>query len=198
MDDFKVIEKNFALSKLNIKTKKKIILYGAINPQSERKGWQIFIEALKKIDKSKYLLLIFGKFWSEDVLKSTGIEYKLLGFVEDKRSLNFVYSCADLFVFSSTQEAFGKTWAESMACNTPVVCFKNTACAEIIDHKINGYIVEDLNAQNLIEGIDWTVSKINIEKKSLKVRQKVVNFDSKIIAKKYVNLYSKIFKEKII
>ena len=196
LEDFKVIEKNFALSKLSIKTKKKIILYGAINPQSTRKGWEIFVEAIKKIDKSKYLLLIFGNFWSEDILKSIGIDYKLLGFVKDKRTLNFVYSCADLFVFTSIQEAFGKTWAESMACNTPVVCFKNTACAEIIDHKINGYVVEGLSPENLIEGIDWTANKINKEKNDNKIREKIIDLDSQVIAKKYINLYSKIFKEK--
>ena len=196
LEDFKVIEKNFALSKLSIKTKKKIILYGAINPQSTRKGWEIFVEAIKKIDKSKYLLLIFGNFWSEDILKSIGIDYKLLGFVKDKRNLNFVYSCADLFVFTSIQEAFGKTWAESMACNTPVVCFKNTACAEIIDHKINGYVVEGLSPENLIEGIDWTANKINKEKNDNKIREKIIDLDSQVIAKKYINLYSKIFKEK--
>lgn len=196
LGDFKVIEKNFALSKLSIKTKKKIILYGAINPQSTRKGWEIFVDAIKKIDKSKYLLVIFGNFWSEDVLKSTGIEYKLLGFVKDKINLNFVYSCADLFVFTSIQEAFGKTWAESMACNTPVVCFKNTACAEIIDHKINGYVVESLSPENLIEGIDWTANKINKEKNDNKIREKIIDLDSQVIAKKYINLYLKIFKEK--
>ncbi len=143
-------------------------------------------------------MLIFGNFWSEDVLKSTGIEYKSLGFINDKRTLNFVYSCADLFIFTSIQEAFGKTWAESMACNTPVVCFKNTACAEIIDHKINGYIVEDLNPENLIKGIDWTANKINKENNDNKVREKIIDLDSKVIAKEYINLYSKILKKNAI
>ena len=83
-----------------------------------------------------------------------------------------------------------------MACNTPVVCFKNTACAEIIDHKINGYVVEGLSPENLIEGIDWTANKINKEKNDNKIREKIIDLDSQVIAKKYINLYSKIFKEK--
>ncbi len=198
IDDFKVIEKNVALSKLNIKTKKKIILYGAINPQSKRKGWEIFLEAIRKIDKSKYLLLIFGNFWSEDVLKTTGIEYKLLGFVKDKRSLNFIYSCADLFVFSSIQESFGQTVLEAASCCLPSICFENNGISEIIDHKVNGYIVQDLSPENLIDGIDWAASKINKEKNDIKVREKIIDLDSKIIAKEYVNLYSKFFKEKTI
>ena len=49
--------------------------------------------------------------------------------------------------FQLYSRSIWKNLGESMACNTPVICFKNTAIAEIIDHKINGYIVEDLNPE---------------------------------------------------
>ena len=73
-------------STLKISTSKQIILYGAQNPQSKRKGWDIFVETLKKLDKSKYFLLIFGNFWSQEVLDNIGIEYKILGFIDDDAS----------------------------------------------------------------------------------------------------------------
>ena len=52
--------------------------------------------------------------------------------------------------------------------------------------------------ENLIDGIDWAASKINKEKNDIKVREKIIDLDSKIIAKEYVNLYSKFLKEKTI
>ena len=152
---------------------------------------------MKKIDKSKYFLLIFGNFWSQNKLDETGIEYKSLGFIEDYNKLKYVYSIADVFVFASIQEAFGKTWAESMACKTPVVCFKNTACAEVIDHKKNGYIVNDVDPDQLKIGIDWVVDKMSKEYLlDTDFNNKILNFDSKIIAKKYINLYSEILLNK--
>ena len=66
-----------ARKKLNILTQKKILLYGAQNPQSKRKGWDIFVKTLEKLDKSRYFLLIFGNFWSQKTLDKVGIEYKL-------------------------------------------------------------------------------------------------------------------------
>ena len=42
LDDFKLIPKSIARATLNITTTKQIILYGAQNPQSKRKGWDIF------------------------------------------------------------------------------------------------------------------------------------------------------------
>lgn len=197
LEKFESIPIDIAISNLNIRTKKKIILFGANNPQSNRKGWSIFLEALKKIDKSKYFLLIFGNFWSQNKLDETGIEYKSLGFIEDYNKLKYVYSIADVFVFASIQEAFGKTWAESMACKTPVVCFKNTACAEVIDHKKNGYIVNDVDPDQLKIGIDWVVDKMSKEYLlDTDFNNKILNFDSKIIAKKYINLYSEILANK--
>ena len=83
--DFNLLPKEDAKSILNIDTKKKIILFGAQNPQSKRKGWNIFVETLKKLDRSKYFLLIFGNFWSYEILNDIGIEYKILGFIDDKK-----------------------------------------------------------------------------------------------------------------
>ncbi len=193
LSEFNNISQREARDILNINTKKQIILYGAQNPQSKRKGWKIFIEALRKIDTSKYYLLIFGNFWSDKTLIDIGIEYKNLGYINDKNFLNATYSCADLFVASSIEDAWPKTFAEAMYCGTPVVCFKNTSLAEIVDHKIDGYIVEDFNAEKLKDGINWLSEEIKNENLDRKLpKQKILNFDSNVIAKKYINLYNEI------
>ena len=100
-------------------------------------------------------------------------------------------------MFSSIQEAFGKTWAEAMACETPIVCFNNTSIAEIIDHKINGYIVDKINSDELKKGIDWMSEEIEKENYSnIKARDKVIDFDAKNIAKKYIKLYEELLERK--
>ncbi len=188
--DFKVIEKNLARSNLNINTNKQIILYGAHNPQNTRKGWNIFLETLKKLDKTKYYLLIFGNFWSQNLLDDIGIEYKNLGFIDDKKKLNLVYSSADFFVFSSIQEAFGKTWAEALACHTPVICFSNTSASEFVEHKSNGYICDGFNDEKLKEGINWLSNKMNYNNlKNNTVNKKLFEIDAQNIAKKYIEIY---------
>ena len=76
LDDFIIIPQEKAKSILKIKTNKKIILFGSHDPQSVRKGWNIFLETLKKINKDKYFLVIFGKFWSAAQIEKIGIEFK--------------------------------------------------------------------------------------------------------------------------
>lgn len=192
LNNFNFISKNKARKKLKIFTKKKIILYGAQNPQSKRKGWDIFVKTLKKLDKSKYLILIFGNFWSQKVLDEIKVEYKSLGYIHDIKKLNNIYSCADLFVASSIEDAWPKTFAEAMFCGTPVVCFDKTSISEIIDHKVSGFIADKTDENSLLEGIEW-LSKEVVKNKSIcnKARKKIFEFHPKKIAKKYISLYKK-------
>jgi len=193
LKDFSLIDNNTAKQDLGISTKKQIILYGAQNPQSKRKGWDIFIESLKKLDKTKYFLLIFGNFWSENTLDNIDIEYKTLGYINDKKTLNNVYCAADFFVASSIEDAWPKTFAEAMYCRTPVICFNNTSISEVVQHKINGYVVENFDPVQLKNGINW-MSKEIIKNNSMNnnARTKILNFDSKVIAKKYIDLYKSV------
>tara|TARA_A100001015_G_scaffold321312_1_gene451402 strand:- start:3466 stop:4671 length:1206 start_codon:yes stop_codon:yes gene_type:complete len=191
LKNFNEIDQDKAKSILKINTNKKIILFGANNPQSIRKGWKIFLETLKKLNKEKYFLLIFGNFWSSTEIEKIGIEFKSLGFLEDKTILNAAYSSSDFFVATSLQEAFGKTWVESVACNRPVICFKNTGISENIKHKINGFIVDNISSSDLKNAIDWVSNNFNYSNKN-KMRETIQIFDSKNIAKEYLRLYKKI------
>ena len=145
------------------------------------------------MDKSKYLLLIFGNFWSQKILDDIGVEYKILGYIEDKVKLNMAYSSADFFVASSIEDAWPKTFAEAMICSIPVICFKDTSLSEIVEHKINGYVVNAFDPEQLKEGIDWLSDEI--KKNNLigdRAKIKALNFDAKIIAKKYIDLYQNV------
>ena len=63
----------------------------------------------------------------------------------------------------------------------------------IIDHKINGYIVKNFDSNELKDGIEWVSLKIDKENyKGNIVRNKIIEFDSKFIAKKYIDLYKNI------
>ena len=99
MKNFRLIAQKKARSIIELLQKKKIILYGAHNVQNNRKGWSIFVETLKKLDKSKYFLLIFGNFWSNEELELHWDRLQISGFYKKQKLLNAIYSSADVFVF---------------------------------------------------------------------------------------------------
>ena len=90
-------------------------------------------------------------------------------------------------------EAFGKTLAESMACGTPVVAFGATGLLDIVDHRVNGYLAKPFDTNDLAQGIDWVLNAENYSELCKNARDKTLKeFDNKIVAKKYIDLYEKI------
>jgi len=175
-----------------IKTDKKIILAGAQSLKGFYKGFDKFIEAINLLDKDKYFLCFFGNL-DKSVAESLEFEYKNFGFLHDTVSLRVLYSASDVFVAPSIMEAFGKTLAEAMACNTPVVCFDATGPKDIVDHKINGYKAIPFESRDLANGIEWILNNKNHNELCQNAREKVLReFDSVVVAKKYIKLYEEI------
>jgi glycosyltransferase involved in cell wall biosynthesis len=194
-NNFFPIDKKDARKVLQINTDKNIILTGAKNLKDFYKGFDKFLESLNFLDKKKYILCFFGNLDS-DIEKKLKFEYRNFGCLKGAVSLRQLYSAADVFVAPSTQEAFGKTLAEAMACGTPVVCFNATGPKDIVDHKINGYKAKPFDSKDLANGIEWVLNNNNYEELCRNARKKVVeNFDVKVIAKKYIKLYKEVLDE---
>ena len=94
-------------------------------------------------------------------------------------------------VVPSIQEVFGQTASEANACATPVVGFKIGGLVDIISHQETGFLADPYDPKSLAYGINWVIEDEERNKKlSSQARLKVQNnWDSKIIAKKYIEAY---------
>jgi len=194
-NEFFAVDKKIARAILGITTDKKVILTGSISASDFYKGFGKYLEAIKLLDVNKYFLCFFGKL-DKKLIDNLGFEYKSFGHLNDNISLRLVYSCADVFVAPSLMEAFGKTLAESMACDTPVVCFDATGPKDIVDHKVNGYRAKPFDTKDLANGIEWVLNCENYDKLCLSAREKVVReFDSVVVAGKYIELYKELLND---
>ncbi|MBW2138632.1 MAG: glycosyltransferase, partial [Deltaproteobacteria bacterium] len=187
------INKRTARAILRLNTEKKIILYSANRLASPFKRFDIFADAVRKLDRRKYFFLFFGNVENDNVLRELGFEYKAFGFLYDFISLRVVYSACDVFVATSISEAFGKTIAEAMACGRPVVCFSATGPKEIVDHKKNGYLAKPFDPSDLARGIEWVLDPDNYQAVKKNARDKILDrFSSMVIAKQYLELYRRL------
>jgi glycosyltransferase involved in cell wall biosynthesis len=204
--DFIPVQKSLARQILALPLEKSIILSGAHNLEDYYKGFNDYLDAARQLT-SDPLLLFFGKL-STGLLDILNKDYVSFGFLHDIVSLRLAYSAADVFVAPSHMDAFGKTLAEAMACGTPVVCFDTTGPKDIVDHKINGYKAKLSDGADMARGIEWVLAESTKRQPSYvkqmneadlsflppigrKAREKVVReFDSKVIAKRYLELYN--------
>jgi len=84
-----------------------------------------------------------------------------------------------------------------LACGTPVVGFDIGGNSDMIEHKKNGYLAKPFDTTDLKNGIEWVLNADNYDELCKNAREKVVRkFDSKVIAKKYIELYKELLKHK--
>ena len=192
---FQLKNKKEARSLLSLPQDKYIILFAAAKVSDERKGLIYFIEAYKILKKridsieEKIEILMMGNLSQEDI-KTIPFSVHRLGYVSDNEKISAIYSCADLFVIPSLEDNLPNTIMESMACGTPCLGFNTGGIPEMIDHKINGYVSEYKNSQDLADGIEWILNNNNNNALSEACIKKVSDFYSEnIIAQQYFKLY---------
>jgi glycosyltransferase involved in cell wall biosynthesis len=156
------------------------------------KGFKELSKALNKLKGENIEFVVFG---SSEPQNPPKFKFKThyLGQLHDDVSLVTLYSAVDVVVVPSLQENLSNTIMESLSCATPVVAFNVGGNSDMIDHKINGYLARPFDTTDLANGIEWVLNYPEYDRLCENAREKVVeNFDSKIVAQKYIQLYVEI------
>jgi glycosyltransferase involved in cell wall biosynthesis len=192
-DVFKPFEKEKSRELWNLPKDKKLVLFGAIKATEDpRKGFRELSEALHKLSDRSIELVVFG---SSQPAKgqSFGFKTHYLGHLNDDISLVTLYSAVDVMVVPSLQENLSNAIMESLSCATPVVGFNIGGNSDMIDHKQNGYLVHPFDTDEMARGVSWILDSPQYDAFCQYAREKVLReFDSRIVAEKYIALYRKI------
>lgn len=108
---------------------KKIIL-GVANIWDARKGLGYFVE-LRKLLQEDVAIVLVGL--SQKQIDSLPDGIMGITRTQNQTELAQIYTAADVFVNPSREETFGLTTLEAMACGTPAIVFKDTACEEVVN-----------------------------------------------------------------
>jgi len=178
---------------------KKLVLFGAVSATSDpRKGFKELSEALRKLKLRDIELVVFGSSKPKDA-PDFGFNTHYLGHLHDDVSLVTLYNAVDVTVVPSLQENLSNTIMESLSCGTPVVAFNIGGNSDMIEHKINGYLAKPYDTDDLAKGIEWILSSPNYNELCENARNKVLReFDSKVVVKKYIELYDKIISDRLL
>lgn len=176
--DIKIYEK------YKIDENKKILL-GVATVWNVRKGLDNFIELSKRINKNIQIVLVGVTKKQIKKLPSNiiGIER-----TEDQRELVNIYNIADVFFNPSYEETFSLVTVESMACQTPVICFKNGSCVENLVRN-TGYIVNN-NTNEILNKIDEIINDNNKKNRGKEILKEVMQYSSKDKYQEYIQLYN--------
>lgn len=190
--------KTHARQELFLPLNKTIILMGAARLDDPIKGFEYLKEALAivKKDRTDLLLVVFGGIKDSSIfLSNLPIPYVLMGSLSDASKIAQLYAAADVTVVPSYYETFGQTLIEAMACGCPAVSFDNSGQTDVIDHKVNGYLANYKDSEDLATGIQWVLENkkiLNLSEACVKKVQE--NYTEQIVAEKYIALYKSLLK----
>lgn len=139
---------------------------GFVSRINKAKGWDVFLDALKKssaLRNKKLKLFIVGSGEDDEALaekikelpenlRDAVIRYPLL----EQRKLAEIYNIINVFVFPtvSASESLGLVAVEAMACGTPVIASDFAAPAYYVIDGGNGYKFEKGNSDALAAKTD--------------------------------------------
>jgi len=192
-DMYRPISKTISRELLGLPDDKQIVLFGASSATSDaNKGFKQLREAIDKLNLENILLLVMG---GSEPKESNVFQYpvKYLGQLNDDVSIKLAYNSANVSVVPSLSENLSSTIMESLACGTPVVGFDTGGNSDMVEHKFNGYLAKPFESEDLACGIEWILNTPNYDELCINARKKVMReFDSKIVAQKYVELYKEV------
>lgn len=197
-DQFKKRKKNEAREFWKLLQDKKYILFGALSSTSDiNKGFTELQEALCKLKSREEIeLVVFGN-TKRAAKNDFFFKTHYLGHINDDELLVNLYSAADMMIVPSLQENLSNAIMESLSCGTPVVGFDIGGNSDMVNHKENGYLAQPFDTQDMARGIEWILDHEDYESLCRNAREKIVTtFDSKIVAKKYIQLYEDILGKK--
>jgi len=195
-DEFIPRDKTSCRKALNVPENRRVIVFGAPGINNPRKGFLQLKEALLVVKKS-YPDLFLLSFGAGAVHLSTDLPGLHLGQIADNNLLSIIYSCGDVFVIPSLQEAFGQTALEAMSCCIPVVGFDTGGIPDMIENGVTGYLSETGNISSLANAIK-TMLELNendYNKIANNCRERVLSeFTIAHQAGKYIDIYQKLCK----
>jgi glycosyltransferase involved in cell wall biosynthesis len=126
----------------------------------ERKGLGELIHAFALLPRGEFELEIVGEGPDAQRLRGLTATLGIAGEVRfsgslDRAALAERYRAADLFTLPSSAEAFGNVFAEALASGLPIVGSTVGGIPELVEHGVNGLLVDPGNPLSLAQAIQY-------------------------------------------
>ena len=155
-----------------------------------RKGFDILLESIRLVAmdfESLSILIIGGK--DEKLSRSipANVKATFTGPIADEQLLNQYFASSDVVVIPSRQDNLPNIGLESLASGVPVVAFDIGGMRDIVDHKTNGFLVENFDSSSLAEGISWVLHNATEFRLRARAREVAINrFSIDVVVPKYL------------
>lgn len=179
-------------------TDKKLLLFSSMKITDKRKGIDYLVEACRLLtqqypDFTKTIGVVVVGGESQQYANLFPFPIYCIDYVSNEKEIAEIYNAVDLFVTPSLMENLPNTIAEAMSCGVPCVGFNTGGIPQMIDHLHNGYVAQYKSAEDLANGIHWSLNDESYASLSEEARRKAANtYSERTVAMKYIQVYNQI------
>jgi glycosyltransferase involved in cell wall biosynthesis len=192
LDKWKAYSKKNAREELGLPVNKHIILSGSVNPVNYVKGGDLLQNIQVNIpDVINDRIVSHVTFGNKH--ESFSDEVNQFGYVDDHKTMNLLYSAADVFCITSRFDNLPNTVLEAMASGTPVIGFDIGGVPDMIEDTKTGYLVPPYSIVEFIEKIkDFLLMPVEVKMEmSYRSRKRIEeNFSSERQVREYLKIFN--------
>jgi glycosyltransferase involved in cell wall biosynthesis/thymidylate kinase len=179
------------------------IVIGNVSKIQERKGFNYFLEAAKKIivEYDNVRFIIVGNGPDEKQLKERcrkmGLDKRVI-FTGYCRDVENMFAIMDIKVLTSLWEGLPRVLVQAAAVGKPMVSFDVDGAWEIIKEGVNGYIVPIRDVDALVDRIKYLIDNQEIRKSMGKKSRELLNdsWNYRKMVAEIEELYQELIKSK--
>lgn len=170
------------ITRKNMKKPLKLLFVGSVSCE---KGIYFLLEAMKCFRPEDVSLTVIGKkYVSDDLLSEYENWCQFVGDIPYSQVGKY-YENADVFVFPTLFDSFGKVISEAMSYGLPVISTSSAGAADYIENGINGFVIKAGSVEELENSIKYF----------LEHRDKVISMGKQSIETADQNTWSQYEKE---
>jgi len=195
---FKKRDKAESRRELGLPLDKKIVTFMASGGKhNKQKGWKYAEAVINHFrDREDVVFLCIGGKNNGGEEKSDNVIY--VPYIDDEMRFALYYNASDAFFNPSEAEAFCLVLVQALSSEIPAVTFPTGIAEEAVEHKKNGYMAKYQDARDLINGVEYALSRSTAELEEMgRSARKVVleKFTKRKMVENYINLYKSLLKK---
>lgn len=187
-------EREQLMKKYHLNSNVKILLFIG-GSAYERKGFKFLLESLHYMSKD-IVLVATCKNLTKDYQKyteDTELSSRLIieNFVPD---ISELYKAADIYILPTIYDPFPLAVMEAMGSSLPTIISTNCGCTDIINHGVNGLIIDDLNDSAAISKMINSLAedKSSRQRLGMNARETALKMSWRSVAEKNLMIYRKL------
>jgi glycosyltransferase involved in cell wall biosynthesis len=180
--------KNIKTLKLNKNKKIKIFFSVFGDSKDHRKGIDLLIESLNKLDRNLFELIVASKNKFEEYVNFDLIN---LNYIKNEKQLSEVYNLCDIVVLASRLDNLPNVALEAQSCGKPIIAFNTGGISDIINDKKNGYLIKPFDTTDFSKKLNILIKnkKIRLSFGKNAYKKAINNWSPKIVRNKYNSLF---------